>query len=101
MVIVHNCAECSNQQLAQIMASRLEEFATFLPLRNSVNRNIGQVFVLVLLLATSLLVYLAPDKITFLSFHCLPTMLTAYYLRQRMAIPNGILCFTTAHGISD
>jgi HD-GYP domain-containing protein (c-di-GMP phosphodiesterase class II) len=55
-------------------------------------------FVLLILLATSVLNYFVPYKIAFLNFYFLPIILGAYYLGQRRAMLGAVFCLIMVLG---
>jgi len=56
------------------------------------------VFVLLILLATSVLNYFVPYKIAFLNFYFLPIILGAYFLGQKRAMLGAVFCLVMVLG---
>ncbi len=67
-------------------------------IKSALNNNFEQVFVLFILLATTLLLYLVSNKIAFLNFFFLPVILAAYFLGQRRAMLGAVFCFVMVLG---
>ena len=53
--------------------------------------NFEQVFILAVLVATTVINYVIPAKLAFLSFYFLPIILAAYYLDRRKAMLGAVL----------
>ncbi|MGH9895013.1 MAG: hypothetical protein ACREA0_24135, partial [bacterium] len=62
------------------------------PIKQYLLKNFEQAFVLLTLVATVLINYVIPQKISFLNFYYLPIILAGYYLGRRKAMLGAILC---------
>ena len=67
-------------------------------LKSYVEKNFEQVFVLVVLVATALINYFIPQKVSFLNFYFLPIILMGYYLGRRRAMLGAFLCVLLVTG---
>jgi adenylate cyclase len=67
-------------------------------LKNYLARYFEQIFVLLILLATTALNYLVPHKIAFLNFYFLPIIVGAYYLGQKRAMLGAVFCLIIVFG---
>ena len=61
-------------------------------LKNYLNKNFEQVFVLLILVSVASINYLIPYKLAFLNFYFIPILLGAYYLGVHKALQGGVLC---------
>lgn len=80
------------------MLDKLKQSLTLNNFKHALNNNFEPVFVLSILLATTVLLYFVTNKIAFLNFFFLPIILAAYYLGQRRAMLGAVFCFVMVLG---
>jgi adenylate cyclase len=80
------------------MLDKLKQALTLNSFKDGLNNNFEPLFVLAILLATTVLLYFVNNKIAFLNFFFLPIILAAYYLGQRRAMLGAVFCFIMVLG---
>jgi len=68
-------------------------FEVFLiKLSQFIQSNFEKIFILVSILAASLIAYFVPNNISFLNFFFLPVILAGYYVGIRLSVPGAFFC---------
>jgi response regulator RpfG family c-di-GMP phosphodiesterase len=57
-----------------------------------IQSNFERIFILVSILAASLITYFVPNNISFLNFFFLPVILAGYYVGIRLSVPGAVFC---------
>jgi response regulator RpfG family c-di-GMP phosphodiesterase len=55
-------------------------------------KNFEKIFILIGILAASLITYFVPNSISFLNFFFLPVILAGYYVGLRLSVPGAVFC---------
>jgi hypothetical protein len=54
--------------------------------------NFEKIFILISVIAATLITYFAPNNISFLNFFFLPVILSGYYVGVRLSVPGAVFC---------